>query len=437
VTDVGQEVEQHQQSNVVEKANKVQRDKDKLKKIARRALRVGRILANPKSWIAFAIVLAVVAVVAWGRGIVEVFGSNENIDGCEFGDGNYPSGVDVHNANDAKKNRDIVGAWLMSHPFAWLGNKPMTKAQAAAFLGNAWAESEYDPGRIQGQESYAKSSKMSNDELLAMGHTGSKAAGFWQWDVEGREGLAKMAKQKGKDWQDLSLQLEYFASTFTPQNYDKVNYAKRMLSHGFNDPNKTVEELTKIVCRDWEVAGIENMSKRNKGAKDFMAEFQGSPQMTGGSCTMDDTNSQLAPGQLTTPIVKGKYTIGNHYGESGAHWRKTHTGQDFVAPIGTPVVAVSNAEVVSVGEGARWAGRHGIKLKLPDGSMVFYAHLSASSVVPGQKVTRGQVIGNVGAEGNVTGPHLHFEYLPRGGHPGSTNDTVDPMKWMQSNGVSA
>lgn len=312
----------------------------------------------------------------------------------------------------------------------------MTKAQAAAFLGNAWAESEYDPGRIQGQESYAKSSKMSNDELLAMGHTGSKAAGFWQWDVEGREGLAKMAKQKGKDWQDLSLQLEYFASTFTPQNYDKVNYAKRMLSHGFNDPNKTVEELTKIVCRDWEVAGIENMSKRNKGAKDFMAEFQGSPQMTGGSCTMDDTNSQLAPGQLTTPIVKGKYTIGNHYGESGAHWRKTHTGQDFVAPIGTPVVAVSNAEVVSVGEGARWAGRHGIKLKLPDGSMVFYAHLSASSVVPGQKVTRGQVIGNVGAEGNVTGPHLHFEYLPRGGHPGSTNDTADPMKWMQSNGVS-
>lgn len=313
----------------------------------------------------------------------------------------------------------------------------MTKAQAAAFLGNAWAESEYDPGRIQGQESYAKSSKMSNDELLAMGHTGGKAAGFWQWDVEGREGLAKMAKQKGKDWQDLSLQLEYFASTFTPQNYDKVNYAKRMLSHGFSDPNKTVEELTKIVCRDWEVAGIENMSKRNKGAKDFMAEFQGSPQMTGGSCTMDDTNSQLAPGQLTTPIVKGKYTIGNHYGESGAHWRKTHTGQDFVAPIGTPVVAVSNAEVVSVGEGARWAGRHGIKLKLPDGSMVFYAHLSANSVIPGQKVTRGQVIGNVGAEGNVTGPHLHFEYLPRGGHPGSTNDTADPMKWMQSNGVSA
>lgn len=434
---MGQEVEQHQQSNVVEKANKVQRDKDKLKKIARRALRVGRILANPKSWIAFAIVLAVVAVVAWGRGIVEVFGSNENIDGCESGDGNYPSGVDIHNANDAKKNRDIVGAWLMSHPFAWLGNKPMTKAQAAAFLGNAWAESEYDPGRIQGQESYAKSSKMSNDELLAMGHTGGKAAGFWQWDVEGREGLAKMAKQKGKDWQDLSLQLEYFASTFTPQNYDKVNYAKRMLSHGFSDPNKTVEELTKIVCRDWEVAGIENMSKRNKGAKDFMAEFQGSPQMTGGSCTMDDTNSQLAPGQLTTPIVKGKYTIGNHYGESGAHWRNTHTGQDFVAPIGTPVVAVSNAEVVSVGEGARWAGRHGIKLKLPDGSMVFYAHLSANSVIPGQKVTRGQVIGNVGAEGNVTGPHLHFEYLPRGGHPGSTNDTADPMKWMQSNGVSA
>ena len=85
---MGQEVEQHQQSNVVEKANKVQRDKDKLKKIARRALRVGRILANPKSWIAFAIVLAVVAVVAWGRGIVEVFGSNENIDGCESGDGN-------------------------------------------------------------------------------------------------------------------------------------------------------------------------------------------------------------------------------------------------------------------------------------------------------------------------------------------------------------
>ena len=67
-------------------------------------------------------------------------------------------------------------------------------------------------------------------------------------------------------------------------------------------------------------------------------------------------------------------------------------------------------------------GAYGNKtvVRLTDGTEVWYCHQDTQSVVPGQSVARGQVIGTVGATGNTTGPHLHLEIRPGGGDP------VDP-----------
>ncbi|MGW0283220.1 M23 family metallopeptidase [Streptomyces sp. NPDC003236] len=91
-----------------------------------------------------------------------------------------------------------------------------------------------------------------------------------------------------------------------------------------------------------------------------------------------------------------------------------HTGEDFAAPTGTPVVAVRNGTIAwSNGKGGaygQWIG-----LSADNGHIYTYCHLSQRQVSDGQRVTAGERLGKVGATGNATGPHLHFE-MSKGPH---------------------
>ncbi|KOG44357.1 peptidase [Streptomyces virginiae] len=121
------------------------------------------------------------------------------------------------------------------------------------------------------------------------------------------------------------------------------------------------------------------------------------------------------------------YTLTSHYGDSGSMWSSGHhTGLDFAAPTGTPVKAVSGGKITSAG----WSGAYGyrIVLELPDGTEIWYCHLSSMSVTSGT-VGAGETIGRVGATGNVTGPHLHLE-VRKGG------STMDPLAWLNSKGLN-
>lgn len=121
------------------------------------------------------------------------------------------------------------------------------------------------------------------------------------------------------------------------------------------------------------------------------------------------------------------YTLTSHYGDSGSMWSSGHhTGLDFAAPTGTPVKAVGSGKITSAG----WSGAYGyrIVLELPDGTEIWYCHLSSMSVTGGS-VAGGDTIGRVGATGNVTGPHLHLE-VRQGGV------TVDPLSWLQARGLN-
>jgi murein DD-endopeptidase MepM/ murein hydrolase activator NlpD len=86
-----------------------------------------------------------------------------------------------------------------------------------------------------------------------------------------------------------------------------------------------------------------------------------------------------------------------------------HTGVDFAAPRGTPVRAVGDGIITVAG----WNGAYGktIDLKHDATYLSRYAHLDrfAQGIKPGVAVTKGQIIGYVGATGRATGPHLHFE----------------------------
>jgi murein DD-endopeptidase MepM/ murein hydrolase activator NlpD len=89
--------------------------------------------------------------------------------------------------------------------------------------------------------------------------------------------------------------------------------------------------------------------------------------------------------------------------------RSPHTGYDWAAPVGTPVVATNAGRVALVAEHF-FAGRNVI-LDHGLGLFTLYYHLVETRVEPGEAVGTGQVIGAVGATGRVTGPHLHFAVL--------------------------
>jgi murein DD-endopeptidase MepM/ murein hydrolase activator NlpD len=100
-----------------------------------------------------------------------------------------------------------------------------------------------------------------------------------------------------------------------------------------------------------------------------------------------------------------------------------HTGVDIDAPYGTPVRASADGDVT----GAEMGAGYGREVVLDHGHdvLTLYGHLSAIAVVPGEHVTRGQVIGYVGQSGRATGPHLHYEVRLH-------NVPVNPHKYLRT-----
>lgn len=136
---------------------------------------------------------------------------------------------------------------------------------------------------------------------------------------------------------------------------------------------------------------------------------------------------QIALNAWQLPVSAGVYHLTSRFGESSSLWANTHTGLDFAAPSGTPVMSVANGVVSSAG----YDGSYGNKtvVTLEDGTEVWYCHQTSFGVTPGDSVRAGQTIGTVGTTGNSTGPHLHLEVRPGAGDP------VDPYSALLVHGL--
>jgi len=123
--------------------------------------------------------------------------------------------------------------------------------------------------------------------------------------------------------------------------------------------------------------------------------------------------------QLRWPLTTVAVTVGSPF---GARWGRRHEGIDLPAPIGTPVFAAADGQVVYAGHGVRGYGNL-IVIKHAGDLLTVYAHNSALLVSQGQPVRAGDRIARVGQSGHATGPHLHFE-VRRGQIP------TDPMSYL-------
>jgi murein DD-endopeptidase MepM/ murein hydrolase activator NlpD len=124
-------------------------------------------------------------------------------------------------------------------------------------------------------------------------------------------------------------------------------------------------------------------------------------------------------GQLEFPVEDARYTS-----RFGWRWSKFHEGIDLAAPEGTPVMAAHDGVVVLASDS--W-GRYGKVIVIKgEGLLTVYAHNSANRVTKGARVRRGQYIAKVGATGDASAPHLHFEtrILDEQGRFAAVNPTV-------------
>ena len=160
--------------------------------------------------------------------------------------------------------------------------------------------------------------------------------------------------------------------------------------------------------------GTERKAERRRQALEFLNK------------QASDYAAELQSEQWVLPLTS--YHLTGRFGDRSSLWATVHTGLDFAASTGTGIYAVAAGQVSEAG----WAGSYGYRtiVTLADGTELWFCHQSDINVSVGESVDRGQLIGEVGSTGNVTGPHLHLEVRPGGGGP------VDPAIALAEHGVT-
>ncbi len=136
----------------------------------------------------------------------------------------------------------------------------------------------------------------------------------------------------------------------------------------------------------------------------------------------DDNGKSMRKFLIRTPVPNGVFTSG--FGmrfHPILGYSRPHTGVDWAAPVGTPIMAAGNGTILKAERSSSY-GNH-IEIQHANGYITTYSHMVgfARGMADGVKVRQGQVIGYLGQTGLATGPHLHYEVIANG-------HFVDPMR---------
>lgn len=293
---------------------------------------IGKLLVNPVFWAAIAAVIVLAVIIS----MASVIGGNDYNKAC---DSNGVGSVNVADDADDFTRQAAIASWLMNTPFNVTGGQPMTKEQAAGVLGNLMLESYMaNPKAIQGDHTVTEWQTCDNDCILSWGGSG-KAIGLVQWMGNRRIGLAKFAKSEGTQWYDLTTQLKYLKMELDGEGPGGSYDMNQLVSGGFGDPNKTLEDYTWIWQNKFERAGESRTSSvylmREQYAQEFYSRFDGSgvgggslaTQCVGGAGSIDASNLvQLA---LDISYTREEKRAGYGYGSCGA---LAGCGQSFSKP---------------------------------------------------------------------------------------------------------
>lgn len=139
-------------------------------------------------------------------------------------------------------------------------------------------------------------------------------------------------------------------------------------------------------------------------------------QKDGGNLWWNEKGESMRKAFLKAPLQYSRVSSGFSYARKHPVTRKVqpHTGVDYAAPTGTPVMTIGDGVVTSV----KYEGAGGNTVRIRHNSVysTAYLHLSkyAKGLKAGQRVKQGEVIGYVGSTGRSTGPHLDFRVWKNG-----------------------
>ena len=180
------------------------------------------------------------------------------------------------------------------------------------------------------------------------------------------------------------------------------NDSFQILYEEFIDKDKKVVEVGNII--------FANLSLQNKDLKLYRHEYEKNKidyfDENGKSMRKTLMKTPINGARLSSSFGKRKHPI--------LGFTKMHTGTDFAAPTGTPILASGDGLVIR----AQWCGGGGncVKIKHNRVYQTVYAHMSkfGRGIKKGARVKQGQIIGYVGSTGLSTGPHLHYEVIENG-----------------------
>jgi TP901 family phage tail tape measure protein len=331
------------------------------------------------------------------------------------------------------------------------------------------SDSAFYRGLDRSSKAFVKSMKRQKTDMETMNDDQIE-----QFDIN----RARQRKQMEQGWKDMKADFDFQMEL----QIDNINHYAEKTARSWEENRKIIAENTSGLTKEQTtatgklmdkldeqiVAGNEAIaghiyavynewgltpSKKNVNSTQAGAHGPGgSHAATGGS---EDVHSDHAavyaggwggptvanPGSMSTGSYTGNdasagrgYPTTSHaqsakYGDYNGKWsgsnslgRGYHSGTDFPNPSGTNIYAAADGTVAFRG----WNSAYGNFTKIDHGNnlQTWYAHQSAQNVSTGDKVKKGEHIGDVGQTGNATGPHLHFEVRVKG-------MDKDPMKWLK------
>ncbi len=152
-------------------------------------------------------------------------------------------------------------------------------------------------------------------------------------------------------------------------------------------------------------------------------------QAVAAAAARSGVNPIAKPGQVIIPMAAGSYTMTDGFGASRPG--RSHMGQDYAAPIGTPIYAAADG-VVTMSQDSY--GGYGVTVQVKHDQLgsnavsTLYGHMDydTRAVEVGEHVVAGQFLGRVGNTGYTIGSCLHFEVRISG-------SPIDPVPWLKAN----